>query len=96
MRVYTVPPAQQRVWDYGAWTRSLSPPRVCLLYLVQFTLAPGDSFTAGEFLRSVGVRAVLGDSLPAGRYRVTAAVGVSGHSSGEIPAGTIDLRPPPA
>jgi hypothetical protein len=96
LRVSTLGPPPTRVWDYVASERALTPKRICLMYLVSRDLSPGDSVSPREYMRRIPVRRILGDSLPPGRYRVTASVGTNGRSSDDIDVGDIELYPPPA
>jgi hypothetical protein len=41
------------------------------------------------------MRVILGDSLPAGEYRLTARLNSNHWAAGEIESGTIELRVPP-
>lgn len=61
--------------------------------MVRRVLAPGDS--ADVVSLSVPVRAVLGDSLPAGRYRLTARGAGNVWEAGELRAGEVELRVQP-
>lgn len=79
-------------WDEEAWlnaTRAVG----CKAPTVERVLAPGATETLGE---AVAVSDVLGDSLPAGVYHLTAAVviGDPGLSIVDVPAGSLDLSRP--
>ena len=92
LRVYREPAVRRRhpapVWDSAIWRRATDPPnRVCLPVAVLQVLAPGDSTAVAGL--ALPVRVVLGDSLPAARYRLTAQL------HGEWEAGTVELRAPP-
>ena len=91
LRKYRQPVARPRaapVWDSALWRRATDPPnQVCLPVGVLTVLAPGDSGAVAGV--AFPVRAVLGDSLPAARYRLTAQF------HGELEAGTVELRAPP-
>jgi hypothetical protein len=69
------------VWDSG---RRPNPDPdtghywACPLYLRVTELAAGQSHTAGEFTLRIAVPQILGDSIPDGRYYVTARVGLNG------------------
>ena len=80
------PPAP--VWDSALWRRATDPPnQVCLAVAVLQLVAPRDSTPVAGL--AIPVRSVLGDSLPDGRYRLTAQF------HGALEAGTIELRTPP-
>lgn len=91
LRVYREPVTRRRpdpVWDSGVWRRATDPPnRVCLPVGVLQVLAPGDSTAVAGL--ALPVRAVLGDSLPPGRYRLKAEY------HGTVDAGSVELRAPP-
>ena len=95
VRVSSVGGTPARSWEYVAWANARRPPLVCLLYLASRDLAPGDSIAPGDYFRRLPVRVILGDSLPPGRYRVTARVGANGRSSGDVAGGEVELRAPP-
>jgi hypothetical protein len=86
----TTSPARR--WDSSAWRHPQAAPYddVCLAYVVLASVAPGQSVVTYSF--SIPVRAVLGDSLPAGRYNV--AVGGDAKGKGGLPAGAVELRLP--
>jgi hypothetical protein len=92
LRVYREPVPRRHpspAWDSGLWRRETDPPnRVCLPVAILQVLAPGDSTAVAAL--TVPVRAVLGDSLPATRYRVRAEY------HGTLDAGIVELHPPPA
>ena len=83
-----------RKWEYVVWASSRRPRRECLDYLGVRDLAPGDSVSPADFRRHLDVRAILGDSLPPGRYRVTARVTANGRHSEHLEVGEVELRPP--
>lgn len=87
-------PETTREWDYGRWRNALSPPAACPASLTTWRLPPGKSLSSGELERTVRVRDVLGDSLPPGRYRITALVAFDNQSSGDLAAGEVELRVP--
>lgn len=66
-------------------------PKVCSADLRIAVLSPGAFYT---FALDVPVREVLGDSLPAGRYRVTAALAINGDRIPGLEAGRIELAAP--
>ncbi len=99
VRMYRLTDAAGRrataVWDSGVWERARQrPDEVCLALAVHVMMSPGDSAAVASLV--LPVQAVLGDSLPPGRYRLTAQLNSSGGSAGEINAGVIELRSPPA
>jgi hypothetical protein len=83
-----------RKWEYVLWVSSRRPRLGCLDYQAIRDLAPGDSVSPADFRRRVSIRAILGDSLPAGRYRITARVTANGRPSGHLVVGEVELRPP--
>jgi len=91
LRVYREPVPRRRpdpVWDSALWRRATDPPnRVCLPVGVLKSLAPGDSTAVAGL--ALPVRAVLGDSLPAARYRLRAEY------YEKLDAGILELRTPP-
>jgi hypothetical protein len=92
--VSSVGPAPTRKWEYVVWASARRPPLRCLDYLGLRDLAPGDSVSPADYRRHVPVRAILGDSLPPGRYRITARVTANGRHSGHLVVGEVELRPP--
>ena len=92
--VSSVGSAPTRKWEYVVWANSRRPRLECLDYEATRDLAPGDSVSPSDFRRHLAVRAILGDSLPPGRYRITARVTANGRSSGHLDVGEIELRPP--
>ena len=86
--------APTRKWDFLAWASSRRPQLRCLDYQATRDLAPGDSISPAEYRRRLAVRAILGDSLPPGRYRVIARVAANGRFSENIVVGEVELRPP--
>ena len=83
-----------RKWEYVVWASSRRPRVECLDYLGVRDLAPGDSVSPADFRRHLAVRAILGDSLPPGRYRITARVTANGRTSEHLDVGEVELRPP--
>ena len=82
-------------WDSELWRRATTTrysqdgyEEVCIESGV-WLLAPGDSVRVGTL--SVPVRAILGDSLPPGRYRLTVRLNNSAARAGELPAGDVEL-----
>lgn len=65
--------------------------RVCVLYLAVRDLAPGESIQPREFVRTVAVPEILGDSLPSGSYFVTGRLTVNDRRL-VLAAGSVDLR----
>jgi len=92
IRVATLPPAVRQEWDYRRWRTAVNPNALCLGYVEAWQLPPGRSITSPDLQRIVRVRDVLGDSLPAGRYRVTASVDFSSQSTVDVEAGEVELR----
>ena len=81
------------IWDSDRWRRATDPPnQVCISVAIVRILHAGTSDDVAAF--AIPVRAVLGDTVPGGRYRLTAVLNSSGAQAGEVPAGTIDLRVP--
>jgi hypothetical protein len=87
-------------WDSDAW-RPVKQPEThdasgrpiffaCTMQVIG--LAPGKSTT---FVLLVPVKDVLGDSLPEGRYQVSANVRVSGRQVRGLSAGEVKLSSPP-
>jgi hypothetical protein len=93
-RVASLAPAAVREWDFERWRIAVNPRAACVGYRVTYPLPPGGSVATSELERIVRVRDILGDSLPAGRYRVTASVSFSNQSPIEVAAGEVDLRSP--
>jgi hypothetical protein len=60
----------------------------CTLSLPVRTFPPGDSETS---VLKVSVREILGDSLPSGRYKVTARLISNGGDGRELDAGEVVL-----
>ena len=102
------PGARAPAWDSGVWrqeqaarlaarrdTTSDGRPVVYACAPVAFLveLPPGGSGPVTAL--AIPVRAVLGDSLRAGRYRIDARLGGNGWQAGYIAAGDVELRPPP-
>jgi hypothetical protein len=83
-----------RKWEYVVWASSRRPRLECLDYQAIRDLAPGDSVSPADFRRHLPIRAILGDSLPPGRYRITARVTANGRSSEHLVVGEVELRPP--
>ena len=105
-RLITRAPGRSRMWDYSALERHrqqavrrdsvTGTPIIyigCVGGLHALTLAPGDS--AAPFGLIVPVRDVLGDSLPPGRYGVTARVSVGGRLVDHLEANDVELAAPP-
>jgi hypothetical protein len=62
--------------------------------VVAMKLLPGRPVLAHS--SSTSVRAILGDSLPPGRYQIRASFSLNERSIKDIPAGEVELRVPPA
>ena len=88
-----------REWDSEIWERRKQPvyrdasggPILSGCSLIVETILPGESKT---YVLAVPVREVLGDSLPRGRYRVTARVRINGELVRGLDAGDVELSPP--
>lgn len=69
--------------------------RICPMYLAYHDLAPGDTIAPGEFIIGTTADAIAGDSLPPGRYYLTAEPKFAGGGSQgiklRVPAGVIQL-----
>lgn len=91
VRVSAMPDATHE-WNHERWRSAVNPKAACVGYRVAHPLPPGGSIASGELERVVRIRDVLGDSLPAGRYRVTASVSFSNQSPIEVAAGEVELR----
>ena len=89
--VSTVGITPPRKWEYVVWASSRRPRIPCLPYQATRDLAPGDSVSPSDFLRRVPIRAILGDSLPPGRYRITARVTANGRPSGNLESGVVEI-----
>jgi len=87
-------PAPARQWELVTWSSSRRPPLRCLEYQATRDLAPGDSVSPADYRRRLPIREILGDSLPSGRYRITARVGANGGFSKNLVVGELELRAP--
>lgn len=67
-------------------------PHACLASLLVMTFPPGASHT---YVLKVPVREVLGDSLPAGRYRVKARLFINGDIIRGLQGDVVKLSAPP-
>jgi hypothetical protein len=72
---------ERLVWDQLRWRRATNTP--CALYLVNTELAPGDVINMTAILEA---RAVLGDSLSAGRYDLAVSF------ASALPEGEVEVR----
>ena len=89
-----------RKWDSDTWRPAKQPatydpsdrPILSGGPMMLMGISPGTSRT---FVLAVPVMEVLGDSLPRGRYRVTARVRINGHLEQGLDAGDVVLSPPP-
>jgi hypothetical protein len=90
----------RKEWDSDKW-RPVKQPEThddsgrAIIYacpMQAIGLAPGKSET---FVLLVAVKDVLGDSLPEGRYHVTASVRISGTQVRGLSAGEVKLSSPP-
>lgn len=85
VRLYpSAKPTGSPVWD------SARREILCPAYLAGHELEPGASFSAPEFAVQVAVPEILGDSLPDGRYLVSASLMLN-YVTVELEAGTVDL-----
>jgi hypothetical protein len=88
-----------RKWDSDTWRPAIRPatrtvsgqPIVFACSMVIMGMYPGTSRT---FALTVPVKEVLGDSLPNGRYRVTARARINGDMVRGLDAGDVDLSSP--
>ena len=92
IRVASLAGAQPREWDFERWRIAVNPRAACVGYRATYPLAPGGIVASSELDRIIRVRDVLGDSLQAGRYRVTTYVSFSNQPATVVPAGDVDLR----
>jgi hypothetical protein len=87
-------------WDSDVWRPvkqretydTSGRPMIYACSMQAFGLPPGKSKT---FVLLVPVKDVLGDSLPEGRYQVSASVRVSGTQVRGLSAGEVKLSSPP-
>ena len=79
-------------WDFERWRIATNPKAACVGYRAPYVLAPGGTVASSELERVVRMRDVLGDSLPAGRYRVITFVSFSNQPATEVAAGEVELR----
>ena len=92
--------ANARKWDSDVWQPPIKQatsdaaghPIIFVCDPMGMGLAPGALRT---FVRTVPVRQVLGDSLPNGRYRVTARIRINSELVRGLEAGDVDLSSPP-
>jgi hypothetical protein len=82
--------ADSAIWPLGKDTSRVLTG--CLASLVTLELPPGKSVELASL--AVPIAAVLGDSLPSDRYRLTARAPGAPWRAGERPAGEIQLRLP--
>lgn len=87
--------AHGRKWDSDVWQPPPPQPIIKACSESTWGLAPGASRT---FVLAVAVREVLGDSLPNGRYGVTARVQINAQLVRGLELGDVDfrLRKPPS
>ena len=81
----------RRIWNRSALEQSQSVGNVavvCAAYALLVSVPPGGSLTT--YQTSVPIRAVLGDSLPPGRYR--AYLGADARLKGGLVTDAFDLR----
>lgn len=92
IRVTSLGTAATHEWDFERWRIAVNPKAACVGYRAPYVLAPGGTVASSELERVVRMRDVLGDSLPGGRYRVTATVSFSNQPPTEVPVGEVELR----
>lgn len=90
--VASVAPGPTRKWEYVTWASARRPRMRCLDYQGLRDLAPGDSVSPSDYRRRLAVHTILGDSLPPGRYRITARVAANGQFSNVV-VGEVELVP---
>jgi hypothetical protein len=95
IRVTSLDAAATHEWQLERWRIAVNPKAACVGYRAPYVLAPGGTVASSELERVVRMRDVLGDSLPAGRYRVTATVSFSNQPPTEVPVGEVELRARP-
>ncbi len=61
------------------------------MYLASATLQPGESHRPWEFRIRIPVDEILGDSVPNGRYYLTASLRLNFRETPEFPAGVVEL-----
>jgi len=99
-RVRAMVTRDEKEWDSDVWRPAVQPatrdssgrPMIYACPIQAIGLQPGKAKT---FVLSVPVKDVLGDSLPAGRYHVSASVRVSGTQVRGLSAGEVKLSSPP-
>lgn len=94
--VVSVGRTPERKWEYLVWANSRRPALSCEPYPATRDLAPGTSVSPSDYIRRVPIPAILGDSLPPGRYRVIARVFANGRSSVQLESGEVELQLSPA
>ena len=92
--VTSIGPAPEHQWELVTWASSHRPLLPCVGYQATRDLAPGDSVSPADYRRRVPIRAILGDSLPTGRYRITTRVAANGGFSENLVVGELELRAP--
>jgi hypothetical protein len=92
IRMASLSASPMREWDLERWRIAVNPKAACVGYRAPYVLAPGGTVASSELERVMRMRDVLGDSLPAGRYRVTATVSFSNQPPTEVPVGEVELR----
>lgn len=92
IRMAALSASPTREWDLERWRIAVNPKAACVGYRAPHVLAPGGTVASSELERIVRVRDVLGDSLPAGRYRVTVSVSFSNQPPTQVAAGEVELR----
>jgi hypothetical protein len=92
--------ASAREWDSDTWLPAKQPashdsigrPIFFGCSMMVMGISPGTSRT---FVLVIPVSEVLGDSLPRGRYRITARVRINGELVRGLEAGEVELSSPP-
>ena len=93
VRLYRGMSGKSPAWDSSAWRRATDPPNtVCLAVAVMYSLRAGQAIDIG--IITLPTRAILGDTLAAGVYRVGAFANNSTAQAGETKAGVVELRAP--
>lgn len=78
------------VWDQNGG--SGPGGRICAMYEAILTLQPGQSKSAGrELMARIPARTILGDTLPAGSYAVTATISFN-RDTAHFELGNVSLR----
>jgi hypothetical protein len=91
-----------RTWNSKTWEIGRLPvyhdatgreiQMACAPVVVMTTVPPGGLL---RYELRVPVKEILGDSLPAGGYRISARIAINGRETKNLPAGELELRAPP-